>query len=299
MKESAESRIVTWVVSSQQRLFSDALPCESLTRLSALQNEPISFCVGYRSLYKIEENERIPDLPISISAFCDGVEVSAYKVDFVPFSATACEDGEGLHGLCPDILHKRINAPEIVAGDSHLPFYEKGQKNLLNASCISTGSVWFTLNEQRALLPPGDHPVTVCVTSLTTGEVIGEHALELHVVNGQLPDTGLFYTNWFHYDCIADLHGLELYSDAYFEVLAKYIKNAVKNGMTTLLTPAFTPALDTPVGFERRNVQLVGVKRENGRYSFDFSLLERFVKLALDCGITNIEHCHLFSSGER
>jgi len=151
------------------------------------------------------------------------------------------------------------------------------------------------LNEARENLTAKDYAVKVCVTSLSTNEKIAEHVLMLHVIDASLPKNELVYTNWFHYDCIADLHALELYSDAYFDVLAKYIRNAVKNGMTTLLTPAFTPALDTPVGFERRNVQLVRVKRENGTYSFDFSLLERFVKLALDCGIQIIEHCHLFS----
>ena len=40
--------------------------------------------------------------------------------------------------------------------------------------------------------------------------------------------------------------------------------------------PLFTPPLDTGVGMERTTIQLVGVRCENGAYTFDFSQLERF-----------------------
>ena len=295
MSTSIKPEILTWVTHSQKRIFSDARPEESITYLSALKNEPISFGVAYRSFYRKADDEKIPDLPICISVACDGVEASVYKLGYIPFSAADCEDGRASAGICPDILLPRANKPEILPGDEHLPFYEKGEKHLLNVSCIATGGVLVTLNEQREALPAKDYTVTVTVTCLTTNTVIRKHELLLHVIDASLPASDLIYTNWFHYDCIADSHKVELYSDEYFEILAKYIQNAVKNGMNTLLTPCFTPALDTPVGFERRNVQLVKIKRDNGVYSFDFSLLERFVRLALDCGITYIEHCHLFS----
>ncbi len=288
-------KILTWLTSSQTRIFSDLHPSPSIKKLTVLRNEPISFGLAFRSNYQKTESERIPDLPISVSAFCDGADIAVYKLGYVPFSANDCEDGADSVGICPDILYPRQTQPTILPGDSHLPYYEVGEKHLLNVSCISTGGIWFTVNEDRKELLAGDHTVTVTVTSLTTNEVLEIHTLTLHVIDALLPHSELFYTNWFHYDCIADLHSVELYSDRYFEILAKYIKNAVKNGMNTLLTPAFTPALDTPVGFERSNVQLVKVKRENGTYSFDFSLLERFVRLALECGIEKIEHCHLFS----
>lgn len=295
MNNSNQPEILTWITHSQKRIFSDALPQESITVLSALKNEPISFGVAFRSFYQKSATEKIPDLPISISVECDGIEASVYKLGYIPFSAKDCEDGAESNGICPDILLPRINNPKILSGDIHLPYYEKDQKHLLNVSCISTGAVLVTLNESGKSVCAKDHTVTVTVTCLTTNTVIRRHTITLHIIEGELPKSDLIYTNWFHYDCISDLHKLPLYSDEYFEILAKYIKNAVKYGMNTLLTPCFTPALDTPVGFERRNVQLVKITRENGSYQFDFSLLERFVKLALDCGITYIEHCHLFS----
>lgn len=293
MKTTPE--ILTWLSSSQKRIFSGDLPSENRSSLSVFQNEPISFCLGFRSDYERADAEKIPDLPISIRVTCDGIDASVYAVGYVPFAAKDCEDGTESDGVCPDILLKRESNPEILQGDVHLPYYEPTETNLLNVSCVKTGSVLITMNEDRKTVAAGEHAVKIDVLSLTTNKIIRTHDLTLHVIPAELPENTLFYTNWFHYDCLADLYRLPLYSDAYFEMLEGHIRNAVKNGMTTLLTPAFTPALDTPVGMERRNVQLVSVTRENGTYHFDFTLLERFVRLALSCGIRYIEHCHLFS----
>lgn len=287
--------IQSWLTSPQERIFANSMPHKDYDRVSALQNEPVSFCLAFRAMYQKSPTERIPDLPISVVAECEGAEIASYAIGNVPLDATLCEDGEGAAGPVPDVLLPRITVPEIRVGDQRLPFYEVGQKYLLNASAVSTGGVWFTFNEAGSTLEAGDREIRVRVISLTTGEIIREHVLHIHVIAAALPEDDFIYTNWFHYDCLADYYGVELYSDAYFDILESYVKNAVKHGQNTLLTPAFTPALDTAVGMERRNVQLVGVKLTDGTYSFDFSLLERFVKMAVSCGMTYFEHCHLFS----
>ncbi|MES9143981.1 glycoside hydrolase domain-containing protein, partial [Cutibacterium acnes] len=58
---------------------------------------------------------------------------------------------------------------------------------------------------------------------------------------------------------------------------------------------AFTPPLDTKVGGERPTVQLVGVNVTNGKYSFDFSKLKRFVDMCLGLGVEYFEMSHLFT----
>ena len=287
--------IQSWLTSPMERIFANSMPHADYAAVSALRNEPVSFCLAFRAMYQKSPTERIPDLPISVLAECEGVKIASYAIGNVPLDATLCEDGKVAAGAVPDVLLPRITVPEIRVGDQRLPFYEVGQKYLLNASTVSTGGVWFTFNEAGQMLEAGDHSVSVRVISLTTGETIREHSFHVHVINAALPKDDFVYTNWFHYDCLADYYGVDLYSDAYFDILESYIKNAVKHGQNTLLTPAFTPALDTAVGMERKNVQLVGVKLANGKYTFDFSLLDRFVRLALQCGITHIEHCHLFS----
>ena len=67
------------------------------------------------------------------------------------------------------------------------------------------------------------------------------------------------------------------------------------HGINMLLTPLFTPPLDTVRGGERTTVQLVGVKKTDGRYSFDFSKLQRWISLCAKNGISNLEMSHLFT----
>ena len=287
--------ILTWITSSQQRIFSDMMPTPDYKAASVLRNEPFSFCLAYRSDYKKSDTEKIPDLPISVRATCEGLPVAAYKLGFVPVHAYDCEDGGESRGMCPDILLPRSADPTIVTGDCRLTYYEQNEPNQLNVSCISTNGLLFTVNEDGSMLAAGDYRVEIVVTDLRDATEIARHTLDLHVIDACLPENDLIYTNWMHYDCIADYHGVKLYGNAYFQVLARYVKNAVRHGMTTLLLPAFTPPLDTCEGEERTNVQLVKIYEENGTYRFDFSLLARFVRLVRRCGIQRFEHSHLFS----
>lgn len=285
--------IKTWITSSQKRIFTGDRPEKSLERISALKNEPFSFCLGYRSDYVKRDDEKTPDLPITFKIESGGLDVTVYKIGYVPVTAEECEDGES--GVCPEILIKKKTNPEIKAGDDHLAFYEDGEDHILNVSCIKAGSVYFTVNEEGKNVPAGDYDIVIKVISLSTNKEIDRHTVKAHIVDATLPESDLIYTNWFHYDAIVDYFGAELYSEEYFKILEGYIRNAAIHGMTALLTPAFTPALDTPVGLKRMNVQLVKVKVVNGKYEFDMSLLERFLRLAKDAGIRWIEHCHLFS----
>ena len=77
--------------------------------------------------------------------------------------------------------------------------------------------------------------------------------------------------------------------------MRSFVSVAAKNGMNMILLPAFTPALDTPVGKERKTAQLVKVTVKNGEYYFDFSLMKKYINLCLACGIENFEHSHFFT----
>ena len=62
-----------------------------------------------------------------------------------------------------------------------------------------------------------------------------------------------------------------------------------------LLTPTFTPPLDTQIGGERLTTQLIGVTLDNGKYSFDFTKLDRWVDMCDRVGIKYLEISHLFT----
>lgn len=110
-----------------------------------------------------------------------------------------------------------------------------------------------------------------------------------------LPDNEISYTQWFYNDCIATAHNVGIYTEEHWTLIEKYIKLAANVELNTILTPVFTPPLDTQIGHYRPNVQLVKISEENGKYSFDFSLLDRFIDICKSNGIKNFEICHLYS----
>ena len=102
-------------------------------------------------------------------------------------------------------------------------------------------------------------------------------------------------TNWFYADCLADYYGVESFSDRHFEICENFIKTAVENGINMILMPVFTPPLDTAVNGERTTTQLVGVTVDGGKYTFDFTLAERWLDMCDRVGVKYIEVAHLFT----
>lgn len=147
---------------------------------------------------------------------------------------------------------------------------------------------------------PGDYKFEVTldfddITPAGTTHSTQTHVFKLTVIDAILPPQSLKVTHWFHTDCLINYYGFKVFSEEYWNTVANFMRCAAKYGINMILTPLFTPPLDTAVGGERTTIQLVGVKQTKGRYSFDFSLLERWLKLAQACGIKFFEMSHLFT----
>ena len=67
------------------------------------------------------------------------------------------------------------------------------------------------------------------------------------------------------------------------------------NGINMLLTPLFTPPLDTFIGTYRPRVQLMKISIDKGKYSFDFSMLKKWIDVAHENGIEYFEMPHMFT----
>lgn len=290
--------IYSWLCSSQQKVFFDSTaPLACYSHATALRNEPFSIQLAYRT------DKETQFLLVSARAEVIGKQapIAAYDVKNVPVihvssAKVDVHNEERGPGLYPDMLVPRHAAPTIVKTKENKPhYYDAENRELLNASCDSTKSVWFTFNEDGLPLEAGEYTLRLSITSLANGEEMAAHEFTLTLVDALLPKSDLIYTNWFHNDCLADIYDLELYSDEYFAVFEKFVKNAARHGMSTLLLPTFTPPLDTMVGEVRKNVQLVKVTRKDGAYTFDMSLLDRYITIALDAGIELFEHTHMYS----
>ncbi len=135
--------------------------------------------------------------------------------------------------------------------------------------------VWITVHVPREA-SPGSYRGAVKVLC-EEGE--GEIPIYLEVLPFELPEERhLLVTNWFNVGNIAKAHGVELWSDEFFEMLAKYAKIMAEHRQNVVLIPW----------------SLVRVYKDGEKLSFDFSLFDRFVEVFFDAGVRDrIEISHV------
>lgn len=249
-----------------------------IKNISLLNNESSSFQCVY-CLHK-EDDEPRRQLRISLSGELSGF-ISVRQVRHVPslFPCYRATDDDYLTtqpGLFPDPLMPLVDNTFFVNGDYY-------------------GSLWLTLNPRNESLPAGVSSLNLRIFDVQSGELLGSSELSIGVVAKALAPQTLLHTEWLHTDCLADVYGIDVFSDNWWRAVRNFVRCAVNNGVNMLLTPVFTPPLDTAVGGERTTVQLVGVTYIDGGYRFDLTRLSRWVELCQHEGITTFEISHLFT----
>ena len=242
--------------------------------LSALCGERVSFQVAYR-------NNGIQGSWARVKLTSSAIPLTMRLVRYVPSAVVAnqwqTDDGyiSAEAGMFPDLL-------EPLEAD-RLP--------------IIAGSNWRCIWIDAEIAPgtaAGHYSISVCVET-REGEVIGSVETSLEVIQAELPPLSIPNTKWFHTDCLANYYGVEVFSEPYWEIVENFAKCAVQHGVNMMLTPIHTPPLDTEVGGERLTVQLIDVTVTNGKYTFGFDKLERWVKMCRRLGVEYYEMAHLFT----
>lgn len=119
--------------------------------------------------------------------------------------------------------------------------------------------------------------------------------MEITVLPSLMPKQNLIYTRWFYADCIANAHGVEIFSEKHWELIESYIAAAADVGINMILTPIHTPPLDTEIGTQRPCVQLVDIQKNGDNYEFNFDKFRRFISICKKHGIEYYEMAHLFT----
>ena len=260
-------------LSSLEKVFLDfTLPEKELTELSGLKNERLSYQIAYtgkvnymRKNMKITVNSPIKE---SVSIRKVGNVPSEY-----PIRVVSDEHYERYSpGLFPDVLYPmESDTIEVLCGTWH--------------------SLWITI-DLNSKFPAGNYPVEII---LSDDEVKVSRTMTVKVIDAELPQQDMIFTQWFHADCLADYYGVEVFSEKHWEIVEKFIKTASLNGINMMLTPIFTPPLDTQVGHERTTVQLIEIEKNGKNYIFNFDKLGRWIKLCRKNGIRYFEIAHLFT----
>ena len=131
----------------------------------------------------------------------------------------------------------------------------------------------FTVTLTRRDLPDESHSVTA----------------KIEIIDAQLPEQTLKFTEWFYTDCLANYYDVPVWSEEHWAIIERFAAMAVKNGINMLLTPVFTPELDTYEGGERLTTQLVGINKNGERYTYSWRLLDRWIDMCDRVGIKYFE----------
>lgn len=191
-----------------------------------------------------------------------------------------------------------ISAEPGIYPDPLLPIQDRP----LRLSINNWHAIWVTVQLPNDAAP-GTYPITLKIVgdspaSLPWAQGTFEPAvntIQLTVLPFALPKQKLLNINWFYADCIANYYNLTPWSEPFWELLETYFKDMVDHGNNVLYTPLWTPPLDTGVGLERPTTQLLTITESNGVYDVDFSLLERWLNLAQQCGFEYFELVHMFT----
>lgn len=168
------------------------------------------------------------------------------------------------------------------------------EKNTIRVNNES-GAIWINLNVPENITN-GEYEITIKLTSKTKEETIEKiSTMKINIIDALLPKQKTIFTQWFHVDCIADVHNVPIYSDAHWNLIDKYMHLANLLGINMILTPIITPPLDTENGSTRPCTQLVKIEKKNEKYIFDFSLLKKWINLCNKNNIKYLEMSHLFS----
>lgn len=257
------------LLSSLAKVFPDKIYGKTIKCAEVAKGQSFSFqlaFVGEQAKYSVKIESELEKY------------IKIYTVGYVPMTKPtyeSCRDDDYLTkevGDCPDSLLPLENNTVTV-----------GEKNT---------ALWFYL-DLPGEIEQGNYKISVLI--LDNEKTVATKTLNLKVHSSVLAEQELLFTQWFHADCIANYHNVPVYSEEHWDLIGKYVSVATHHGMNMILVPVLTPPLDTEVGGERTTVQLAKITKEGDKYTFDMSLLERFIDICLKSGIKYFEINHMFT----
>ncbi len=259
--------IKTYILSSMAKVFLDEEPKNytQIKKVSAFRNEKIAF------QFALASEKSTEDIYFNISE-----NLNVCRVLSVPSIKAAHDNTDDYYlrktpGLYPDILRPYNGEGFRLPENTWMSFYIEGEN-----------------------LDAGIHEIEITIKN-DKGEILCIEKVTLDIIDACLPEQSLIHTNWFHSDSLATYYRVPVFSDEFWRIIENFIRTAAEHSINFILTPLFTPPLDTKIGTERLTVQLVGVKKTENGYEFNFDNLKKWLDICRRNGIKYFEMSHLFT----
>lgn len=255
------------IISSLEKLYhGDKVPEAALSHFSMLNNEKKSFQI-------VIESDR--DFKGTLAIETDIKDIRKYSVEHIKSDFPMAKGADDYYrfsedGYYPDLLLPVDDEINIIKG---------------------VNVFWVEVNANKENVGNNSLKISIKESDIS----LAESSLNIEIIDCALDFNGFIYTCWFHTDCLMSHYNIEAFSEEYWRVTETFLKTANEYGMNCVLTPIFTPPLDTEIGKERPTVQLVDVNFENGKYTFNFVKLTKWIEMSERCGIKYFEMAHFFT----
>ncbi len=260
-------KVTLKVLSSLEKIYhNDKLPENDYSGFSMLKNEVKSFQIAVESKADFTGN-------IIIDSPFESVTISS--VEHIKSDFPMAKDADDYYRFSDDGYY-----PDLLLPVSDEISFHKG----INV-------FWVEIKANENLV--GIHRLNIKIHSKIT--TLAENSLNIEIIDCKLNFNDFIYTNWFHTDCLMSYYNVDVFSNEYWRITENFLKTANEYGMNCVLTPIFTPPLDTEIGKERPTVQLVDITFKNGKYSFNFDKLTKWIEMSKRCGIEYFELSHFFT----
>lgn len=156
----------------------------------------------------------------------------------------------------------------------------------------SVRPVWCTVEVPRDIAP-GRYSATLSVKDAAKDKTLAKIKLTVEVLDRTLPDPKdytFFLDLWQQPYAVSRYYGVEPWSDEHLELLKPYARQMARAGQKAVTTILFYEPWGEQSN-DKFEPMVETVRTKDGKWKFDYSVLDRYVKFMADHGVDEVLEC--------
>ncbi len=273
----SQEQLTVWSLDSLHRVYLDSEPEQSKGwNLCLARGEYQTFQLGLRYDGPLSEVKAVPDILRCGQSELPADSLQVKWTGLVPLPLSSPFDRAG------------AERPDLWPGWHPDPIVDNPPWS--DSSAERSAALHFCLHVPKEAAPGVYHGV---VRLQVKGKVRARLPLCVEVWPFEMPAPRFHITNWFQPDCVTLYHRCEPWSERHWRLLDLYARDMAEHRLNVITTPTITGNFHN-----YDQMKLVDVTRKgDGSYRFDFSRLQRWIKLFDRHGFELFEMWHFAEQG--
>ncbi|GAB6010373.1 DUF4091 domain-containing protein [Dysgonomonas reticulitermitis] len=163
--------------------------------------------------------------------------------------------------------------------------------DIFNMNARNVYPIWITIDIPQDAVP-GIYRVEITVNAQSADTQ--KLKTNLEVVNQTLPPPsqwGYFLDLWQHPSAVARVEGLEVWSEAHFDALHKYMQPLARIGQKAITATVNKEPWNNQC-YDPYADMILWTRNADGSWSYDYSVFDRWVTMMMDIGINSVINCY-------